>query len=97
MEISAFFYPSLIQFLLCFCTKQAHHSLTLWSFRKANPGTELGEPGPLQGVNSGVALLHLDRMRTSPALAHYLHPGTMDQLCAKFQFQGWLAEQVEVD
>ena len=66
----------------------------MWNDRKAHPGTELGEPGELQGVNSGVALLHLARMRTSPALAHYLHPGTMDQLCAKFQFQGWLAEQV---
>ena len=40
------------------------------------------------------AFLHLARMQTSPALAHYLHPGTMDQLCAKFQFQEWLAEQV---
>ena len=62
--------------------------------RKDHPGTELGEPGKLQGVNTGVVLLHLERMRTSPAMAHYLHPGVMAALCDKLQFKGFIGDQV---
>ena len=62
--------------------------------RKDHPGTELGEPGKLQGVNTGVVLLHLERMRGSPAMAHYLDPGVMAALCDKLQFKGFIGDQV---
>ena len=66
----------------------------LYCCRKDHPGTALGEPGELQGVNTGVVLLHLERMRTSPAMAHYLHPGVMAALCDKLQFKGFIGDQV---
>ena len=34
-------------------------------YKEANPNTTLGEPGFMQGVNTGVMLLRLDRMRQS--------------------------------
>ena len=34
-------------------------------YKEANPNTTVGEPGVLQGVNTGVMLLRLDRMRQS--------------------------------
>ena len=68
--------------------------LTHFYCRKDHPGTELGEPGKLQGVNTGVVLLHLERMRSSPAMAHYLHPGVMAALCDKLQFKGFIGDQV---
>ena len=34
-------------------------------YKEANPNTTLGEPGTMQGVNTGVMLLRLDRMRQS--------------------------------
>ena len=34
-------------------------------YKEANPNTTLGEPGSMQGVNTGVMLLRLDRMRQS--------------------------------
>ena len=34
-------------------------------YKEANPNSTLGEPGSMQGVNTGVMLLRLDRMRQS--------------------------------
>ena len=49
-----------------------HQMLTGW--RTAHPDTELGMPGQFQGLNVGVMLLWLDRMRASKLYNVYLTP-----------------------
>ena len=63
--------------------------------RDKNPGTEIGSPGPLQGVNTGVVLLNLERMRKSKKFNSYLEPKEIDQLCQKFSFKGFIGDQVK--
>ena len=62
--------------------------------RTANPSSKIGTPGPQQGVNTGVGLLHLDRMRASQELNDFLLPEMMDKLADKFMFVGALGHQV---
>ena len=42
-----------------------HYWHKLEQFRAENPETEVGQPGDLQGLNTGVALYHLDCLRNS--------------------------------
>ena len=63
-------------------------------FRTQHPDTQIGEPGPLQGVNTGVVLLHLERMRRSAQLAAYTEDGAMTRLCHKYSFKGFIGDQV---
>ena len=51
-----------------------HYWHKLESFRAANPDTSLGQPGPGQGLNSGVALYNLDCLRRSSLFAHFTTP-----------------------
>jgi len=62
-------------------------------YKEANPNSTLGEPGSMQGVNTGVMLLRLDRMRQSHRFNQYLQHETLDRLCQKFAFNGFLGHQ----
>ena len=42
---------------------QYHHKLS--RYRKENPGTLVGMPGRYQGLNTGVILMDLDKIRQS--------------------------------
>jgi len=66
---------------------------TLAQFREENPGTEHGEIGRLQGLNTGVALFHLEKMRESGEFAEYLQHDTMDRVCDKFHFKSFIGDQ----
>ena len=44
----------------------------LFDYRLLHPETRLGLPGELQGVNTGVVLLHLERMRRSEKFNRYV-------------------------
>jgi len=65
----------------------------LYQYRKENPKTLLGEPGALQGVNTGVVLLHLERMRNSKEVDMFLNATNLDTLCDKFHFKGFIGDQ----
>ena len=52
-----------------------HYLHKLKQFRKENPGTKFGDPGRLQGFNTGVTLYHLQCLRNSQLYNHYLQPG----------------------
>jgi len=65
----------------------------MYEYRTQHPDTQIGEPGPLQGVNTGVVLLHLERMRRSAQLATYTEDGAMTRLCHKYSFKGFIGDQ----
>ena len=51
-----------------------------------HPESSLGEPGPMQGVNTGVVLLDLKGMRDSAIISKFLEP---DELAAACEDQDW--------
>jgi len=65
----------------------------VYEYRAENPGTEVGSPGNLQGVNTGVVLLHLAKMRESLRFNKYLEKQEMDRVCQKFHFKGFIGDQ----
>ena len=69
-------------------------SITKLCCRAENPGTEIGSPGNLQGINTGVVLLHLAKMRQSNRFNKYLEVQEIDRVCQKFNFKGFIADQV---
>ena len=67
-------------------------SITKLCCRAENPGTEVGSPGNLQGINAGVVLLHLAKMRESNEFNKYLEE--IYRVCQKFKFKGFIGDQV---
>ena len=63
-----------------------HYLHKLKQFRKENPGTKFGDPGRLQGFNTGVTLYHLQCLRNSQLYNHYLQPG---QVRSYIRALGW--------
>jgi hypothetical protein len=57
-----------------------HYFVNLQVYRKQNPGTNIGLPGRRQGLNTGVVLFHLERMRGSRLYNTYLHPEAVAHL-----------------
>ena len=66
-----------------------------WKYRSENPGTRVGEPGPggLQGFNSGVLLLNLDKMRHSALYNSLINAEAVEKLTKEFSFKGHLGDQ----
>lgn len=46
-----------------------------------------------QGLNSGIVLFHLERMRRSSAYNSLLEESTLHNLCEKYEFVGSLGDQ----
>ncbi len=67
----------------------------LQKYRNENPGTRAGSPRPegQPGVNAGVMLLDLDRMRRSELYNASLEAAAIDALVAKYRFKGHLGDQ----
>jgi len=62
----------------------------LWSYRQENPQTDVGSAPPhgLPGLNSGVLLLDLDKLRQSILFNSYLeHPNLIERLIEKYHFK----------
>ena len=72
-----------------------YYRTVLYQYRKENPGTQHGDVGSLQGLNTGVALFHLQRMRESPEFAEYLQHDNIRKVCEKFHFKGFIGDQVD--
>jgi len=63
----------------------------------AHPETSLGQPGKFQGLNVGVVLFHLERMRSSKIYNYFLSSDGIRELALKYGFtqthlgaQDWL-------
>ena len=66
-----------------------------WKYRSENKGTRVGEPGPdgLQGFNSGVLMLDLDKMRHSKLYNSLINADAVRKLTEEFSFKGHLGDQ----
>ena len=73
-----------------------YYRTVLYQYRKENPGTQHGDVGRLQGLNTGVALFHLQRMRDSQEFAEYLDHDNIKKVCDKFHFKGFIGDQVDI-
>ncbi len=67
----------------------------MWKYRNANPTTKIGNPPAtgFAGYNSGVMLLHLDRMRSPSYASKVLNSTYVDVLTTKYMFKGHLGDQ----
>ena len=59
-------------------------SILLQAHRASVAGSEVGEAGREQGLNTGVGLLHLARMRQQPLLHQYRQPAGIAALAARY-------------
>ena len=48
----------------------------------------------MQGINTGVVLLHLAKMRENMEFNKYLEKQEIDRVCKKFSFKGFIGDQV---
>lgn len=70
-----------------------HYLAQLTDYRGKHPGTKIGEPGRFQGLNTGVVLYRLERMRRSVLYSSYLHPEALADLMDRYKLEMSLAEQ----
>ena len=70
-------------------------AIVLRRYKQQNPDTEIGEPGNLQGLNTGVVLYNLQRMRDNEKYNHYVDnaSGLLDKLTKKFFYRSHLGDQ----
>ena len=66
----------------------------MFKYRQMNKETRIGDPGEMQGINSGVALLNLEKMRKSDTFNKYLENDFIGSLCQKYLFKGFIGDQV---
>ena len=66
-----------------------------WQYRNENKNTRVGDPPPdgLTGFNSGVLLMHLDKMRKSKLYQQMMEPEQVEALTKKYYFKGHLGDQ----
>ena len=64
-----------------------HYYLNLQSFLRAEQSSALGRPGPSQGLNTGVVLYQLERMRNSEEYNKYLELESLQTLHHKYQYK----------
>ena len=67
-------------------------------FRSSNPNTQIGLPGRFQGLNTGVALYNLARLRTDATFNKYITDTgrglpAVGHLAAKYRFKSHLGDQ----
>jgi len=70
-----------------------HYSTYLANYNRGHPGSKLGQPGPLQGINTGVVLFWLERMRWSLLFNDELNFGAMKNLSTEFGMTFTLGDQ----
>ena len=58
-----------------------------------HPDTDLGLPGPKQGLNTGVVLFRLDKMRSSDLFTDNVEAEAADQLIKRFMFNMTVGDQ----
>ena len=63
-------------------------------FRKQNPDSKVGSLGKMQGLNTGVTLLDLQRMRLSKVYRNLTQIDEMIKLEKKYNIKGTVGDQV---
>ena len=79
--------------LSCGLTQSPYYFGYFRDFRESHPGTHVGAAGRFQGLNTGVLLLDLERMRASPSYSHYSSTAGVSQLADKYQLGGTVGDQ----
>ena len=64
------------------------------SYREASPSSSVGAPGNMQGLNTGVVLLDLERMRASQLYQRATVIEEMLRLEQKYNIRGTVGDQV---
>ncbi|KAF8781672.1 Xyloside xylosyltransferase 1 like protein [Argiope bruennichi] len=73
---------------------QPQYRMDFAKYRNEHPGTSVGSSRPgKQGFNTGVVLFDLDRMRNSSLYNSLLNDTALENLCKKYQFDGYLGHQ----
>lgn len=73
---------------------QPQYRMDFSKYRDKHPNTTVGSPRPgLQGFNTGVVLFDLERMRKSVLYNSLINSTVLDDLCQKYQFNGYLGHQ----
>jgi lipopolysaccharide biosynthesis glycosyltransferase len=62
-------------------------------YKKLNPNTHIGQAGRYQGLNTGVLLLDLEKMRASQSYQKTTQPATITELKDKYKFLGTVGDQ----
>jgi len=70
-----------------------HYRTSLELYRKQNPGTHIGQPGRYQGLNTGVVLYNLARMRESEEWQNYLDKENVAKLMFNYGFHVTVGDQ----
>ena len=70
-----------------------HYRVNLEDYIKTNPDTRLGLPGRYQGLNTGVALYALDKMRASARYNENLTPDKVEELFTRYQMKMSVGDQ----
>jgi len=70
-----------------------HYRTSLELYRKQNPGTHIGQPGRYQGLNTGVVLYNLARMRESKEWQNYLDKKNVAKLMFNYGFHVTVGDQ----
>ena len=70
-----------------------HYRKFLARYLEDHYGSPLGLPGPQQGLNTGVVLFNLKRMRESRLYPEYLHPDRVDELIRKYGYNMTVGDQ----
>ena len=63
-------------------------------FRKQNPESNVGSLGKMQGLNTGVTLLNLEKMRSSEVYRNVTQIDEMIKLELKYNIKGTVGDQV---
>jgi len=70
-----------------------HYKTSLELYRSQHPGTHIGEPGRYQGLNTGVVLYNLARMRASEQWQNYLDKENVAKLKFEYGFHVTVGDQ----
>ena len=77
----------------CGVTQSPYYFSFFKSYKKIDPGTHIGGPGRYQGLNTGVLLLDLEKMRKSVLYQKTTEPDKITEMKGKYQLTGTVGDQ----
>ena len=77
----------------CGVTQSPYYFTFFKSYKQIQPDTHIGKPGRYQGLNTGVLLLDLEKMRKSKLYQKTTEPETITEMKEKYQLTGTVGDQ----
>ena len=77
----------------CGVTQSPYYFTFFKLYKSKNPDSHIGGPGRFQGLNTGVLLLDLEKMRASSLYQNTTHPDTITHMRDKYNFVGTVGDQ----